>query len=267
MASTALGIPLGKVHVISVQDTDITPFGLGAYGSRQTYVGGMSVSRTAGIMKEKILKAASGILQMQIETLDLVNGNIILKTNNEILLSLGELATETLYSTEASEHITAEATTQAKSNAFSFGCCFAEVEVDIPLAKIKLLDIINAHDAGNLINPQLAACQVHGGMSMAIGFGLSEQMLYDEKTGRLLNGNLLDYKLCTIMDHPHLEAQFVEHFEPTTPFGTKALGEPPTVPGAPAIRNAVLHATGVALNKIPMTPQNIFPAFKAAGLL
>ncbi|MDR0719829.1 MAG: xanthine dehydrogenase molybdenum-binding subunit XdhA [Treponema sp.] len=267
MASTALSIPFEKVHVISVQDTDITPFGLGAYGSRQTYVGGMSISRTAGILKEKILKAASGFLQTQIETLDLINGNIVLKTNNEILLSLDELATETLYSTEASEHITAEATTQAKSNAFSFGCTFAEVEVDIPLAKIKLLDMVNAHDAGSLINPQLAAGQVHGGMSMAIGFGLSEQMLYDEKTGRLLNGNLLDYKLCTIMDHPHLEAQFVEHFEPTTPFGTKALGEPPTVAGAPAIRNAVLHATGVALNKIPMTPQNIFPAFKAAGLI
>ena len=67
---------------------------------------------------------------------------------------------------------------------------------------------------------------------MAIGFGLSEQLLFDEKTGKPLNNNLLDYKLSTVMDHPHLEAQFVENPEPTSPFGTKALGEPPACSGA-----------------------------------
>ena len=75
---------------------------------------------------------------------------------------------------------------------------------------------------------------MHGGMSMAIGYGVSEQLLFDEKTGRPLNNNLLDYKLSTAMDHPHLEAQFVENYEPTSAYGTKALGEPPACPGAPA---------------------------------
>jgi xanthine dehydrogenase molybdopterin-binding subunit B len=98
------------------------------------------------------------------------------------------------------------------------------------MCKVKLLNMINVHDCGTLINPQLAAAQVHGGMSMAIGYGLSEKLLFDPKTGRPLNNNLLDYKLSTIMDHPHLEAQFVENAEPTSPFGTKALGEPPTCP-------------------------------------
>jgi xanthine dehydrogenase molybdenum-binding subunit len=92
-------------------------------------------------------------------------------------------------------------------------------------------------------------------------------MLYDKKTGRLLNGNFLDYKLSTIMDHPRFEVQFVEHFEPTSPYGTKALGEPPTVSGAAAIRNAVLNATGVGINKIPLSPENLFCAFKSAGLV
>ena len=91
---------------------------------------------------------------------------------------------------------------------------------------MKLLKLINVHDCGKLINPQLAEAQVHGGMSMAIGYGMSEELKFDPKTGRPLNNNLLDYKLSTMMDHPHLEAQFVENAEPTNPYGTKALGEP-----------------------------------------
>jgi xanthine dehydrogenase molybdenum-binding subunit len=127
--------------------------------------------------------------------------------------------------------------------------------------------MVNCHDCGSLINPKLAEAQVHGGMSMAIGYGLYEQMLYDPKTGNLLNGNFLDYKLPTIMDHPRLESEFIENPEPTSPYGTKALGEPPVVPGAAAIRNAVLHATGVAINTIPLTPHILFAEFKKAGLV
>ena len=204
---------------------------------------------------------------MEKALLDIKDGNIVRKTDNRVLMSLGELATEALYSLTHSEHLTAESTYQIKSNAYSFGCCFAEVEVDIPLCKVTVLDIINVHDCGKLINPQLAAAQVHGGMSMAIGYALSEQLLYDEKTGKPLNNNLLDYKLSTTMDHPHLEAEFVENYEPTSAFGTKALGEPPAVPGAPAIRNALLNATGVSVNKLPLNPHNLFVRFKEEGLI
>lgn len=268
MAADTLGIDYKDVHVISTQDTDVTPFGLGAYGSRQTYVAGMAIRQTAEMLKEKILKFAYEYTRMQPYNMDIVDGNIVWKTrDNQVLMSLGELATEVLYSTTHSSHLTSESTAQCKSNAYSFGCAFAEVEVDIPLGKVKLLNLINVHDCGTLINPQLAAAQVHGGMSMSIGFGLSEQLLYDEKTGKPLNDNLLDYKLSTMMDHPHLEAQFVENPEPTSAFGTKALGEPPTVPAAPAIRNAVLNATGVAVNTLPLNPHNLIPAFKNAGLI
>ena len=267
MTADTLGVSWEDVHVISAQDTDITPFGTGAYGSRQTYVGGAAVQQAALLLKEKILRRAAECTRMAQASLDIQEGAIILRTQeNRALLSLGELATGALYSAEHAEHFTAETTAQVKSNAYSFGCAFAEVEVDIPLAKVKLLDMINCHDCGRLINPQLAAAQVHGGMSMAIGFGLSEQLLYDEKSGALLNGNFLDYKIATMMDHPHLEAAFVENYEPSGAFGTKALGEPPTVPGAAAIRNAVLHATGVAVNQLPLNPHRLFAAFKEAGL-
>lgn len=76
----------------------------------------------------------------------------------------------------------------------------------------------------------------------------------DPKTGRPLNNNLLDYKLSTFMDHPDLRAEFIQNPEPTSPFGTKALGEPPACSGAPAIRNAIYNATGVAINTIPIIP-------------
>jgi xanthine dehydrogenase molybdenum-binding subunit len=268
MTADALGVPWQKVHVISVQDTDVTPFGTGAYGSRQTYVGGAAIKKTASMLKEKILRYAADYTRLPVENIDLVDGMIVFAaSSNEPLVSLEELATETLYSVDRAEHLTAEGTAQVKSNAFSFGCAFAEVEVDIPLGKIKLLNLINCHDCGRLLNPRLAEAQVHGGMSMAIGFGLYERLIYDPKTGKPLNGNLLDYKLPTMMDHPHLEAQFVENWEPTNVFGTKALGEPPTVPGAAAIRNAVLHATGVAVNAIPLTPHLLFEEFRKAGLI
>ena len=268
MAADVIGLrDYTDVHVVSCQDTDITPFGLGAYASRQTYVCSFSITQTGTMLKEKILAYANEMTRMPVALLDLVDGNIIRKSDGRVLLSLSELATEAFYSLSHSEHITAESTYQIKSNAYSFGCCIAEVEVDIPLCKVEIKNIINVHDCGSLINPALAAAQVHGGMSMGIGYGLSEQMLFDQKTGKPLNNNLLDYKLSTIMDHPHLEAQFVENPEPTNPFGTKALGEPPATPVAPAIRNAVLQATGVAIDDAPLTPHILFKRFREEGLI
>ena len=267
MTASTLGIPHSSVHIISAQDTDVAPFGLGAYGSRQTYVGGAAIHKVALMLKEKILRCAALYTQRPASGLDIVNGDITAAPGGEKLASLEELATDIFYHAEHSEHLTAEATAQVKSNAFSLGCAFAEVEVDIPLCKIKLLELLNCHDCGSLVNPKLAESQAHGGMSMAIGFGMYEKMIYDPKTGRLLNGNLLDYKLPTIMDHPRLGVEFIQNPEPTSPYGTKALGEPPTVPGAPAIRNAVLHATGVAINTIPLTPHLLFEEFKKAGLI
>ncbi len=267
MAADTLGIPFEKVHVISCQDTDITPFGTGSYASRQTYVGGFSIKQTALLLKERILKYAHELTRMPVFNLDIREGKIIRTTDGRELMTLGELATEAFYSLTNCQHLTSESTYQIKSNAYSFGCCFAEVEVDIPMCKAKLVDIINVHDCGQLINPALAEAQVHGGMSMGIGYALSEQLLIDEKTGRTLNDNLLDYKLSTTMDHPHLEAQFVENYEPTSAFGTKSLGEPPACPVAPAIRNAILNATGVSMYQIPMTSQALFKRFKEEGLI
>ena len=98
------------------------------------------------------------------------------------------------------------------------------------------------------------------------GYALSEELLYNDQC-RPLNGNLLDYKLPTAMDSPEFEAMFVEIPDPSGPFGNKALGEPPVIPVAPAVRNAVLHATGVAVNSLPLSPQKLIEHFKNAGLV
>ena len=267
MAADAIGIPFEDVHMVSSQDTDVTPFGTGAYASRQTYIGGFALRQTGGILKDKILTCAVELTRQTRANLDLIDGKIVRISDGRELMTLGELATEVLYSLEHSQHITAESTYQIKNNTYSFGCTFAEVEVDIPMCQVKLLNIVNVHDCGKLINPALAEAQVHGGMSMGIGYGLSEQLLFDEKSGKPLNNNLLDYKLSTFMDHPNLQALFVENPEPTSPYGTKALGEPPACSPAPAIRNAVLNATGVAVNDAPMTPHVLFREFTKAGLI
>ncbi len=268
MVAEAVGLRSYRdVRVKSCQDTDITPTGLGAYASRQTYVAGFSIRQTADILREKILTSAAERTGHPLGDLDIVDGCIVRRSDDSPVMTLSELAMTAQYDPVHSEHITAESTFTIRSNAYSFGCTFAEVEVDIPMCKVKLVDIVNVHDCGKLINPALARAQVHGGMSMAIGYGLSEQLLFDEKTGRPLNNNLLDYKLSTFMDHPHLEAQFIENPEPTSPFGTKALGEPPACSGAPAIRNAIFHATGVAIDRNPINPHVLFEEFTKAGLI
>ena len=265
MAAQAIGIPTEDVHIVSFQDTDTAPFDTGAYASRQTYVTGKAIKKVGEEFREKLLAYAAELFPdasgLDIRERQIVDGA------GEALISLADLAMTAFYSLEHSVHITAEDTNHCKENTFAFGCCFAEVEVDIPVGKVRVLRIVNVHDSGKLINPALAEAQVHGGMSMAIGYGLSEELKFDEKTGRPLNGNLLDYKLSTCMDHPALQAAFVETDDPSGPFGNKALGEPPTIPVAPAIRNAVLQATGVAVNTLPLSPQKLVEEFTRGGLI
>lgn len=265
MAAETLHMDVADIHIETVQDTDVTPFDTGAYASRQSFVTGTAVRQCAELMYQKILDYAKTLLPDEKRALSLDHGRIM--AGEEEVLSLRDLAMESYYSLTNSSAITAEVSTQVKKNTIATGCCFAEVEVDMKLGKIRVLDIVNVHDSGKLLNPQLAEMQVHGGMSMGMGYGLSEQLLLDEKTGRPLNATLLDYKLMTTMDTPDLKAEFVELEDPMGPYGNKALGEPPAIPGAPAIRNAVLHATGVAFCENPLTPQRLIEGFQKAGLI
>jgi xanthine dehydrogenase molybdenum-binding subunit len=190
----------------------------------------------------------------------------ILAKPGKVLLSMKDLAENAFYSLDRSEHITAEVTNHCKENTYASGCTFADITVDMEMGTVKIDHLVNVHDSGTLLNPQLAEAQVHGGMAMGIGYALSEELLYNEK-GRPLNNNLLDFKIPTALDVPDLKAIFLQMDDPMGPYGNKALGEPPVISVAPAIRNAILNATGVAMNELPMTQQRLVAAFQQHGLI
>lgn len=267
MTSEVLGIPVDMVHVISNQDTDITPFDTGSYASRQTFVTGAAVKKAAMEIKQKVLKFASRKNGLDIDVMDIIDCNIVEKRTGIVVCSLEQVALESFYDRIYSCPITSDTSVNIRTNVVAYGATFAEVEVDIRTGQITVLEIYNIHDSGTIINPMLAEGQVHGGVSMALGYALSEQMIFDEKTGKTLNNNLLDYKLQTILDTPTIGSAFVEIPDDAGSFGQKSLGENTTLSPAPAIRNAVLDATGVAFNRIPMNPQRVFEKFKEEGLI
>ncbi|EJP6471638.1 xanthine dehydrogenase molybdenum-binding subunit XdhA [Clostridium botulinum] len=267
MAAETIGIPFDMVTVISQQDTDVTPFDTGSYASRQSFIAGQAIKKAATEVKRKVLKIASDKCGLDEEFLDIVDAKIIEKGIKRELYTLEEIALEAYYNKEKYAPITSDLTVKVKNNAIVYGATFVEVEVDIRTGKIKILDIYNIHDSGKILNRKLAEGQVHGGVSMALGFALSEKFIINEKTGAIINNNLLHYKLPTIMDTPKINCEFVNTYDPTSSYGQKSLGESTTISPAPAIRNAVLNATGVAFSKLPMDSQTVFEKFKEVGLI
>ena len=268
MVAQTLGLPLDQVHVVSCQDTDVTPFDTGAYASRQTYVSGQAVIRTARQLRQKILDYVGAISDLEALDLDIRNGHIVIdRTPQTVVMSLKDVAIDAYYQKNRGGQITAEVSYKTRSNAHVFGCTFVDLEVDIPLCRVKINEIYNVHDCGVVVNPLNAEGQVLGGMAMSIGAALYEKLMIDPDSGRIYNNNLLDYKVPTIMDIPDLGTAFVETDEPTHPYGSKSLGEPPLLSPAPAIRNAVLDATGVAVNELPLNPKTLYKYFKKAGLI
>ena len=268
MASHTSGIPFEKVHVASTQDTDVSPFDTGAYASRQTFVGGQAVMRAAQKLKQKILDYVGVINGMNPKDLDIVGGDIVMsQTPETVVMGVEDVAMDAYYDKNRGGQITAEISHKTRSNAHVFGCTFVDLEVDIPMCRVKIHEIYNVHDCGVVINPLCAEGQVHGGMAMGIGAALYEVLMIDPDSGRIYNNNMLDYKVPTIMDIPDLTAAFVETQEPSHPYGAKSLGEPPVLSPAPAIRNAILDATGVAINELPLNPKTLFTYFKTSGLI
>lgn len=267
MAAETLGLAYESVMVVQAQDTDVSPFDTGAYASRQAYVISNAVFRAATQLRQKILDHAGLMLGKEAQDLNIVEGKIVNGKTNETVMDMKTLAIDSFYHKERGGQLTSEVSHKTTTNAPVFGCTFVDIEVDIPLCRIKINKIINVHDSGVILNPVQAGGQVHGGVFMGIGAALSEELLIDPETGYVYNNNLLDYKFPTFMDLPQIHHDFVETFEPTSGYGNKSLGEPPVISPPPAIRNAILDATGVSINALPMSPHHLFKAFKKAGLI
>ena len=141
---------------------------------------------------------------------------------------------------------------------YGYGAQIAELEVDMRLGTVKLVKITAAHDVGKAINPMLVEGQIEGGIAQGIGMALMEEYI----PGR--TENLHDYLIPTIGDVPPIETILVEVADPEGPFGAKGLGEHVLIPTAPAILNAIRHATGVLVTTIPATPTRVLAAIKQA---
>ena len=143
-----------------------------------------------------------------------------------------------------------------------FAAQFAEITVDIETGKVVVNKLVMAVDSGIIVNPITASGQIEGGMTQALGYAVCEEMVYDQH-GQAREKDLQDYHIFRSNEMPELETIFVETFEPSHPFGVKAVAEIPLDGVAPAVGNAILDACGAAVSAIPATPERVWNALKA----
>ncbi len=145
----------------------------------------------------------------------------------------------------------------------TFAAHFAELEVDTETGQIKVLKVVAVHESGRILNKLTAESQVIGGITQGISTALFEERIMDDITGNLVNPNMRDYKIATSLDIPEIEVFFVDMIDPRINIlGNKGLGEPPRIPPAGAIANAVYNAIGIHIREIPMTPDKVLQALK-----
>ena len=143
-----------------------------------------------------------------------------------------------------------------------FAAQFAEVTVDSETGEVKVDKLVMAVDSGVIVNPLTASGQIEGGMTQALGYAVCEEMRYDEN-GNAIERDLDRYHIFRADEMPELETIFVETFEPSHPFGVKAVAEIPMDGVAPAVGNAILDAVGVNIDDNPVTPEKVWRAMKA----
>ncbi len=143
-----------------------------------------------------------------------------------------------------------------------FAAQFAEVTVDVETGKIKVDKLVMAVDSGIIVNPITASGQIEGGMTQALGYAVCEEMVYD-KNGHAREKDWKDYHIFRADEMPELETIFVETFEPSHPFGVKAVAEIPLDGVAPAVGNAIVDACGAEVASIPATPERIWRAIQS----
>ena len=145
-----------------------------------------------------------------------------------------------------------------------FGAQFAEVTVDTETGAVTVDKLVMAVDSGVIVNPLTASGQIEGGMTQALGYAVSEEMRYTS-TGQAIERDLDRYHIFRADEVPELTTIFVETFEPSHPFGVKAVAEIPMDGVAPAVGNAILDAVGVNLDSNPVTPEKLWRALREKG--
>jgi len=258
IAAEVLNVPLSMIGV-TTGDTKTAPYAGMSAGSKTTYTVGRAVKAAAEDAKAQMLEVASQRLEAAPEELELVDGEVRVVGAPDKSLTfqrLGRLSTNFAAPYAA---IVGRGAIAARRWAPGFTAQVAEVAVDPDTGEVTLLRYAIAQDAGFAINPLSVAGQMQGGASQGIGIALSEEMQYDDN-GRLLNANLLDYRLPTTRDLPPIEAIIVEVPSEEGPYGARIVGEPSIVAGAATVASAVADAVGARLTEVPITPERVLRA-------
>ena len=258
MAAEVLGVPVSDIIVYS-SDTDFTPFDVGAYASSTTYISGAAAVDAAEKVAERIKIRAARLLDVpDYQTIRLSDRQAIAPDGNAV--SLAEIALNALHH-EDQEQIMAVGSYVSPVAPPPFAAQFAEVTVDMETGQVVVDKLVMAVDSGVIVNPITASGQIEGGMAQALGYAVCEEMVYDEK-GQAREKDFRDYHIFMAHEMPELETIFVETFEPSHPFGVKAVAEIPLDGVAPAVGNAVLDAVGVNIDANPVTPEKVWRALK-----
>lgn len=270
IAAETLGIRVEDVVIISA-DTEVTPDAGATSASRQTYISGNAVYLAAEKVRGQVIAKAAEILQIQPETVRLYNGAVLVnnsasaltikdviakcRSNGILTLAHGSFNPDTtLLDPETGKGI--------PYATYAFATQVAEVEVDTDTGIVEVLKVVAAHDVGRAINPQNVEGQIEGGIAMGVGYALLEEV--NMKEGVIQNPAMSTYLIPTAMDVPEIYSIIIEEPESSGPYGAKGVGEPALVPTAAAIANAVADAIGVRIYDLPMSPERVVTAIKAA---
>ena len=252
------------------QDTDAAPWDNGSCGSQTTFNSARAVLAAAVEVREQLLDAASETLEAARDDLELVGGSVRVKGSPEKAVTIAALAVEATFHGKGAGPVPESPPAPAEGCVGRLGlesfhapqliAHAAHVRVDRETGVVRVLRVAAVHDCGRILNRVGADGQVYGGVVMGIGQALSEGTQLDG-LGRQRNPHLLDYKLVTASDAPEIAIDWVETDTPNAgPKGSKGVGEPPCVPTAAAIANAIAKVVGNRVRQLPMTPERVWEA-------
>ncbi len=276
IAAQSLGLSPDQISV-TVPDTDASPYNWSTSASRVTYMVGRAIIGAADEAVDKLKKYAGEMMECSEADLEIRPGGFIgLKGVPDGVLPYAAIsgyahwaAGGPIIGTHAlhfdGPSLDAEKATLKhfpfRFGAWTFAAQAVEIELDEKTGRVDVLEVWSAHDIGKAINPKAVEGQIDGGVVQGLGYALFEEMEWD--SGRITNPSLMDYKIPGTMESPTaIHSILVENPDSTGPFGAKGIGEPPIVGIAPAIANALYHASGVRLSRLPMTPERVLNALQ-----
>ncbi len=256
IAAEVLGVPLNDIKVYS-SDTDVTPFDTGAYASSTTYISGTAAKKAADVVRMRLKERAAMLLGIEAPcSIELRDRKAWAPDGRSV--SLAEIALDSLHLNEQ-EQIMGTGSHVSPDCPPPFAAQFVELEVDIDTGQVTVVKMVMAVDCGVAINPITASGQVEGGMLQALGYAHCEEIVLDGD-GTMVNPSFGPYPIYRADETPETEVFLVQTMEDSGPFGAKAVAEIPKDGVAPAVRNAILNATGARINELPFTPERVHRA-------